>query len=90
MTASLSASQSQLMRFATVGAAAWAIATTAIRLAPADALLRLGPAEAGLAVVVGLGAVVGLAGLLVRDIARDQRVAVMSAFVLPGMVPASM
>jgi hypothetical protein len=61
------------------------LATGAIRMAPLNTL-RLGPIETALAVLVGLGLVVGLALLLLRDIAPYQRVRVMSAFVLPGMI----
>jgi hypothetical protein len=74
-----------LVRYATLGLAVWVLATAAIRMAPLGAL-RVGPVGGGLAILAGLGAVVGLAGLLVRDVARDQRIAAMSAFVLPGMV----
>jgi hypothetical protein len=85
MTTSAVVDPPPLARFALVGLVAWALATGAIRLAPLHNL-RLGPLEATLEVVTGLGAVAGLALLLLRDIAPYQRVRVMCAFVFPGMI----
>lgn len=76
--------RSSSVRFAVVGALAWALATVAIRLAPLQAL-KLGPLEASLAIVAGLGAAAGLAVLLMRNVEPAQRVRAISAFVLPGM-----
>jgi hypothetical protein len=85
MTASAVVDPPPLARFALLGLVAWAFATGAIRMAPLRSL-RLGPPEATLAVMAALGAVIALALLLLRDVAPYQRVPVMCAFVLPGMI----
>jgi hypothetical protein len=85
MTASVPGVRPPLARFALVGLVVWALATGAIRMVPLHEL-RMGPLVAALAILVGLGAVSGLAVLLLRDLATSQRIPAMCAFILPGMV----